>query len=147
MEPSANCDAPEPSNEDGASISPTSDSESSDDPPGLPPAADTAPPRGLILKWYAADLKPPVQWDKALHELGGLAWWPTSTGDFYSNTLGPVLPVPLYMSCRGMKNLPIWRSNCCTSPLASNWKVGTRFHICWHTSAPSRPVSSIAFQS
>ncbi len=87
MEPSASCDAPEPGNEDGASFSSTSDSESSDGLPGPQPAANAAPPRGLILKWYAADLKPPVQWDKVLHELRELAWWPTSTGDFYSNTL------------------------------------------------------------
>ncbi len=54
-------EAPDAYIEDGTSLSSTSDSEKADDPPGSTPEATTHPPRGLILKWFAADLQPPVQ--------------------------------------------------------------------------------------
>ena len=98
-------EAPESCIDDGASLSSTSDSEKADDPPGPKPDAITYPPRGFILKWFAADLQPPVQWERVLRELRGLSWSPTSSGHFYPNTLGPVYPVSLCMSCKGMKNL------------------------------------------
>ncbi len=101
----------ESSNDAAASISSVSESEQSDGPdhnrdlPEPTSAAEAAPHQGLILKWYAADLKPPVKWSRVLQEMQELAWWPSRVGGFFPNVLGQVVPASLYMSCKGMKNL------------------------------------------